>query len=72
MHWDSLGNEARTEAEDVQVLSTGAGIRYAQYNPEPAWIFQIWIIPKRQRQTVESRSENGYPVPASRGSGSTA
>jgi hypothetical protein len=29
-----------------------------------------WL--RRERETVESRSENGYPVPASRGSGSTA
>src|SRR6201993_586538 len=33
-HKDSLGNEGRTEAGDVQVMSAGAGIRHAEYNLE--------------------------------------
>jgi hypothetical protein len=46
-HRDSLGNEGRTEAGDVQVMSAGAGIRHAEYNLErqPTRIFQIWITP---------------------------
>lgn len=46
-HRDSLGNEGRTEAGDVQVMSAGTGIRHAEYNLEPAVtkIFQIWILP---------------------------
>ena len=46
-HKDSLGNEGRTEAGDVQVMSAGSGIRHAEYNLEqqPTRIFQIWIIP---------------------------
>ena len=46
-HKDSLGNEGRTEAGDVQVMSAGAGIRHAEYNLERQLtrIFQIWIIP---------------------------
>jgi redox-sensitive bicupin YhaK (pirin superfamily) len=46
-HKDSLGNEGRTEAGDVQVMSAGSGIRHAEYNlePDPARIFQIWIEP---------------------------
>ena len=46
-HKDSLGNEGRTEAGDVQVMSAGSGIRHAEYNAEPdtAQIFQIWIEP---------------------------
>ncbi len=46
-HKDSLGNEGRTEAGDVQVISAGAGIRHAEYNLEqqPTRIFQIWITP---------------------------
>src|SRR6185503_3059909 len=46
-HKDSLGNEGRTEAGDVQVMSAGGGIRHAEYNREqqPARIFQIWIEP---------------------------
>lgn len=46
-HQDSLGNEGRTAAGDVQVMSAGAGIRHAEYNREgePSLIFQIWIVP---------------------------
>jgi redox-sensitive bicupin YhaK (pirin superfamily) len=46
-HKDSLGNEGRTEAGDVQVMSAGSGIRHAEWNAEPGVtkIFQIWIIP---------------------------
>jgi redox-sensitive bicupin YhaK (pirin superfamily) len=40
-HKDSLGNEGRTEAGDVQVMSAGSGIRHAEYNLEqkPTRIF---------------------------------
>jgi redox-sensitive bicupin YhaK (pirin superfamily) len=46
-HQDNLGNEGRTEAGDVQVMSAGSGIRHAEYNlePETTRIFQIWIQP---------------------------
>ena len=46
-HRDSLGNEGRTEAGDVQVMSAGTGIRHAEYNleDETTRIFQIWILP---------------------------
>jgi len=46
-HQDSLGNQGRTEAGDVQVMSAGSGIRHAEYNlePETTRIFQIWIEP---------------------------
>jgi redox-sensitive bicupin YhaK (pirin superfamily) len=48
-HKDSLGNEGRTAAGDVQVMSAGSGIRHAEYNQEnePTTLFQIWIIPNR-------------------------
>jgi redox-sensitive bicupin YhaK (pirin superfamily) len=47
-HLDSLGNEGRTPAGDVQVMSAGTGIRHAEYNreDEPTAIFQIWIQPR--------------------------
>ena len=50
-HKDSLGNEGRTEAGDVQVMSAGTGIRHAEYNLEkqPTRIFQIWITPSSNR-----------------------
>ncbi len=46
-HRDSLGNEGKTKAGDVQVMSAGTGIRHAEYNTDqvPALIFQIWITP---------------------------
>src|SRR5262249_45916473 len=48
-HRDSLGNEGRTPAGDVQVMSAGSGIRHSEYNlePIPTRIFQIWIEPNR-------------------------
>jgi redox-sensitive bicupin YhaK (pirin superfamily) len=49
-HRDSLGNEGRTEAGDVQVMSAASGIRHAEYNlePESTTLFQIWILPNRR------------------------
>ncbi|HYI30822.1 MAG TPA: pirin family protein [Bradyrhizobium sp.] len=49
-HQDSLGNEGRTEAGDVQVMSAGSGVRHSEYNLEPTKtkIFQIWIEPTTQ------------------------
>jgi quercetin 2,3-dioxygenase len=46
-HKDNLGNEGRTGAGDVQVMSAGSGITHAEYNleNETTRIFQIWIIP---------------------------
>ena len=48
-HRDSLGNEGRTEAGDVQVMSAGTGIVHAEYNleAEPTDLFQIWFLPDR-------------------------
>ena len=46
-HRDSMGNEGRTEAGDVQVMSAGNGVRHSEYNleSEDTTLFQIWIIP---------------------------
>ena len=48
-HQDSLGNEGRTEAGDVQVMHAGTGIVHAEFNREdtPTRLFQIWIHPDR-------------------------
>jgi quercetin 2,3-dioxygenase len=48
-HRDSLGNEGRTEAGDVQVMSAGSGVRHSEYNlePVPTTLFQIWVVPDR-------------------------
>jgi redox-sensitive bicupin YhaK (pirin superfamily) len=46
-HEDSMGNQGRTEAGDVQVMSAGSGVRHAEFNREdvPTTLFQIWIEP---------------------------
>ena len=46
-HQDHLGNQGRTEAGDVQVMSAGTGILHAEHNleDETTQIFQIWIEP---------------------------
>lgn len=48
-HQDSLGNNGRTEAGDVQVMSAGTGIRHSEFNLEDVTtrLFQIWIMPTR-------------------------
>ena len=48
-HRDSLGNEGRTEAGDVQVMHAGTGIVHAEQNRESTdtTLFQIWILPDR-------------------------
>jgi hypothetical protein len=49
-HQDSLGNQGKTEAGDVQVMSAGTGVRHAEYNLESdtTKIFQIWIQPEQK------------------------
>jgi hypothetical protein len=49
-HRDNQGNDGRTVAGDVQVMSAGTGIRHSEYNLEPdtTRIFQIWILPNRR------------------------
>jgi redox-sensitive bicupin YhaK (pirin superfamily) len=70
-HKDSMGNEGRTGAGDVQVMSAGTGIRHAEYNLEPktTTLFQIWIEPKR---TGGSPSWGAKPFPKSDRSGKFA
>lgn len=61
-HKDNLGNEGRTEAGDVQVMSAGTGIAHAEYNMEDVatTLFQIWIQPTR---TGEKPSWGAKPFP---------
>lgn len=46
-HRDSLGNEGRTQAGDVQVMSAGTGVQHSEFNleDEETRLFQIWITP---------------------------
>lgn len=52
-HRDSLGNEGRTEAGDIQVMSAGSGIVHSEHNLEDSVtrLFQIWIIPRNRGGT---------------------
>ncbi|MEP2990150.1 MAG: pirin family protein [Parasphingorhabdus sp.] len=47
-HRDNMGNEGRTEAGDVQVMSAGSGVMHSEYNleDEQTKLFQIWIEPR--------------------------
>lgn len=47
-HRDSRGNEGRTEAGDVQVMSAGTGIHHSEFNreSEDTTLYQIWIEPR--------------------------
>ncbi len=47
-HKDSAGNEGRTTAGNVQVMSAGTGIAHSEFNheDEETNIFQIWIMPR--------------------------
>lgn len=49
-HTDNQGNQGRTEAGDVQVMSAGRGIAHSEYNREAhdTQIFQIWILPRER------------------------
>lgn len=74
-HRDSLGNEGRTAAGDVQVMSAGTGITHAEFNKEDeeTTLFQIWIMPTRtgeapgwgQREFPKASREGGFEVLAS-------
>ena len=61
-HKDSLGNEGRTGAGDVQVMSAGSGIRHSEFNAEPeiTKLFQIWILP-RGRSGEPSWGTRSFP-----------
>ncbi|HNP65129.1 MAG TPA: pirin family protein [Woeseiaceae bacterium] len=61
-HKDSMGNEGRTEAGDVQVMSAGTGVQHSEYNmeDEETRIFQIWIMP-RERGGAPSWGARPFP-----------
>src|SRR2546430_7391975 len=74
-HQDSLGNNGRTAAGDVQVMSAGTGIRHSESNlePETTKIFQIWIEPSGRgdkpgwgtKPFPEAERSGGFVAPAS-------
>jgi len=75
-HRDSMGNEGRTAAGDVQVMSAGSGVRHSEFNleSEETTLFQIWIIPDTRgdaprwgARQFPSDSRNGAFVPLASG-----
>ncbi len=64
-HRDSLGNEGRTVAGDVQVMSAGTGITHAEYNLEDEELhsFQLWIMSDRKGH-APSWGEKAFPKEA--------
>jgi redox-sensitive bicupin YhaK (pirin superfamily) len=48
-HTDTLGNSYEIAAGDIQVMSTGSGLRHAEFNrgTDPLKIFQIWLSPNQ-------------------------
>lgn len=68
-HRDSLGNEGRTQAGDVQVMSAGTGVTHAEHNreAEATRLYQIWILPDRGGATPrwETRQFPTQPVTGS-------
>lgn len=52
-HKDSLGNQGRTGAGDVQVMSAGTGVAHSEHNLESkdTRLYQIWIEPNAQNVT---------------------
>jgi len=49
-HKDDMGNEGRTEAGDVQVMSAGTGVTHSEYNleNEETNLYQIWMFPNKR------------------------
>ncbi len=48
-HRDSMGNEGRTGAGDIQVMSAGSGVTHSEFNLEDnvTRLYQIWIFPNK-------------------------
>jgi quercetin 2,3-dioxygenase len=67
-HRDSLGNEGKVTAGNVQIVSAGSGVRRADYNAEqvPARVFQICVVPISRGGSPAWASQ---PCPAAEGDG---
>lgn len=61
-HRDSMGNQGRTDAGNVQVMSAGTGVVHSEYNLEngPCRLFQIWVMP-RERNIAPRWEQRAFP-----------
>jgi redox-sensitive bicupin YhaK (pirin superfamily) len=53
-HVDSMNNDAKVTAGEIQVMTAGTGITHSEYNKsteEVLKLFQIWILPKKEGLT---------------------
>ena len=66
-HRDNMGNEGRTVAGDVQVMSAGTGVFHSEHNEEieDTILFQIWIhtaerdvTPRWEARAVPKKTSN--------------
>ncbi len=64
-HRDSLGNEGKTSAGEVQVMSAGTGIVHAEENREnvDTNLYQIWLLP-REKAVQPRWEQRNFPVNA--------
>lgn len=64
-HRDSAGNEGKTAAGDVQVMSAGSGIQHSEQNEEDeiTTLYQIWIEP-RERDVAPRWDAREFPKKA--------
>lgn len=67
-HKDSLGNIARLETGDFQVMTTGTGVTHSEYNPSPTEqlrFLQIWIWPHTKGLTP-TYAKKAFPTATKR------
>ena len=59
-HKDDMGNEGRTEAGDVQVMSAGTGVVHSEYNleNEETNLYQIWMFPNKKMSNHDGMQNN--------------
>lgn len=61
-HRDSMGNEGKIPAGDVQRMSAGTGVVHSEMNASktrPVKLFQIWVFPK-EKNIEPSYEQKGF------------
>ena len=68
-HKDSMGNGSVIRPGEVQRMSAGTGVTHSEHNhsqSEPAHLFQVWILPRRQG-IQPSYEQRAFPMEQARG-----